>query len=112
MEPETDSRRTLRRLVHLLFVCCIAGLVLTALFGFETPNDTLLFASSGLLLAAVASVFVHLAATRMLTRPEKRAWFRELTGPRAAWRWADYLSCRDLRATATQFAKSTTIPRE
>jgi hypothetical protein len=91
--------------VNLLFVFSIAGLVLTALFGFETPDDTLLFASSGLLIAAVAAVFVHLAATKVLTRPEKRAWFRELTGPKAPWRWADYLSCRDLRAAAIEFAK-------
>lgn len=50
----------LRLTVTVLFVCGIAGIILTALFGFEAPNDILLGASAALLCGAALTVFVHL----------------------------------------------------
>jgi hypothetical protein len=53
----------------------MAGLLLTVVFGFEAPNDTLLLLSSGLLLTAVISVFAHLGFTRRLNRSQKRCGY-------------------------------------
>jgi hypothetical protein len=105
----TNSRTLLRTLVTVLFVCAIAGLVLTGVFGFETPNSRLLLLSSGLLLAALVAVPVHLAVTRTLTRPQKRVWLRQLTGRRAAWVWGEYLTCDDLQAAAITFAEGDAV---
>lgn len=58
-----DSRTLLRLLVSVLFACAMAALVLTGVFGFESPNDSLLLVSSLLLLIAVGAVFLHLAFT-------------------------------------------------
>ena len=100
-----DSLTLLRAFVTVLFVCAMAGLVLTVLFGFEEPNDTLLFLSCGLVLAAIVAVFAHLAATRLLNRAQKRLWLHRLTGRQAASAWAEYLTCDNLRAAASHFAE-------
>jgi hypothetical protein len=104
LKAAIDSRTLLRTLVSVLFICAIAGLVLTAVFGFEEPNASLLFLSSGLLFAAIFAVLVHLAVTGALTRPQKRVWLTRLTGRRAPWAWGEYLTCDDLRAAAMRFA--------
>jgi hypothetical protein len=98
-----DSLTLLRALVTVLSICAMAALVLTALFGFEEPNDTLMLLSSGLLLTAIAAVFAHLGFTRSLNRSQKRIWFRQLTGRRAVRAWSEYLTCDDLRAAAIRF---------
>ena len=90
-----ESVRFLRVLVAVLLVCGLVGLALTALFGFEEPNDTLLFLSSGLLLVAPVLVLAHLSVTRALTPTQRRIWFYQLTGRRAPWAYGDYLSCDD-----------------
>ena len=100
-----DSVRFLRVMVAVLLVCGLVGLALTALFGFEEPNDTLLFLSSGLLLLAPVVVLAHLSVTRALTPSQRRIWFYQLTGRRAPWAFGDYLSCDDLGAAATRFAE-------
>jgi len=100
-----DSLTLVRALVTVLFVCAMAGLVLTAVFGFEQPNNTLLLLSSGLLLTAIVAVFAHLGLTRVLNRSQKRLWFHQLTGRRAVWAWAEYLTCDDLRAAAMRSAE-------
>ena len=103
LKAATDSRTLLRPVVSVLFICAIAGLVLTAVFGFEEPNASLLFLSSGLLFAAIFAVLVHLAVTGALTRAQKRIWLTRLTGRRAAWAWGEYLTCDDLGAAAMRF---------
>lgn len=95
-----DSRAFLRALVTFLSLAATMGLVLTALSGFEEPNDVLLLLSSGLLLVAVVAVFAHLGATRLVEPALKRVWFQQLVGRRALSAWAEYLTCEDLRATA------------
>lgn len=99
----TDSVAKLRALVAVLFVAAMTGLFLTAIFGFETADDTLLFVSSGLLLAAFAAVFAHLWLTGALTPAQKRAWLRRLTGGKAPWAWGEYLACGDLSAALDRF---------
>jgi hypothetical protein len=95
----------LRTVVTVLFVFAIAGLVLTVVFGFEEPNNTLLLLSSGLLLTAILAVFAHLAVTEELNRSEKRIWLAQLTGRKAPWALCEYLTCDDLRATAVSFVE-------
>ena len=111
LKVATDSRTFLRTFVTVLFVCANAGLLLTALFGFEEPNDRLLLFSFGVLIAATVAVLVHLGVTRSLTRPQKRVWLRRLTGRRAASAWGEYLTCDDLRAAAIRFAEENSIAR-
>jgi hypothetical protein len=81
------------------------GLCLTALFGFEEPNSTLLLISSAFVLAAPVTMLVHLTFTRELTRQERRLWIRALTGPRAPWAFSDYLTSEDRPATARRLAE-------
>ena len=100
-----DPRTFLRAVVSVLFVCALAGLVLTGVFGFEAPNDRLLLLSTGLLFTVLVAVLVHLGVTKALTRQQKGIWLRELTGRRAAWAWGEYLSCDDLRAAANRCAE-------
>ena len=104
LEGSGDPRTFLRAVVTVLFVCALAGLVLTGVFGFEAPNDRLMLLSSSLLFAVLVAVLVHLGVTRALTRQQKGIWLRELTGRRAAWAWGEYLSCDDLRAAANRCA--------
>jgi hypothetical protein len=87
------------------------GLATTTLVGFEEPNNTLLFASTVLVLAAPLAALVHLSLTSELTRQEKRAWIRGFTGPRAPRLFADYLTSRDRRATARILAEQRRTPQ-
>ena len=83
----------------------LVGLGLTALFGFEKPNNMLLLVSSVLVLSAPVAMLMHLILTRELTREEKRIWIRELTGPRAPWAFSDYVTSDDRSATARRLAE-------
>lgn len=110
-ETKTDSLVLLRAIVTVLLVCATAGLVLTMVFGFEEPNNTLLLLSSGLLLSAIAAVFVHLGVTRRLNRSEKRTWLRQLTGRRAVRAWREYLVSGDVRGAAIRFVREESARR-
>src|SRR5687768_10713573 len=104
MTTAPDSRALLRPIVSGLFICAFAGLVLTAVFGFEEANGNLLLLSASLLLTAILVVFVHLGVTAALSGPQRRLWLMRLTGRGAIWAFGEYLTCDDLRATATTFA--------
>ena len=106
-----NSLTLLRALVVVLLVCAMTGLVLTAVFGFEEPNTTLLLVSSGSLVTAVLAVFGHLALNRVLDRSQKRMWLTQLTGRRAMFAWAEYLACDDLRAAVRQLAQEAATRR-
>jgi hypothetical protein len=106
LKATTDSRAVVRTCVTVLFVCAMAGLLLTGVFGFETPNERLLILSSGLLLTALVAVLMHVALTGTLTPQQKRVWLRQLTGRRAASAWGEYLTCADPRAAAIRFEEA------
>jgi hypothetical protein len=100
--PARRPQWLLRAIVAVGVTCGLAGLALTALFGFEEPNDTLLLLSSAFLFAPVLAVFIHLSRTSALTPAQRRAWLRRLTSRRAAWAFGEYLSCDDLASAATR----------
>ncbi len=81
----------------------IAGLLLTGVFGFEEPNNTLLLLSFILIFAAPVSVLAHLGTTRGLTRQEKRIWIRALASTRIASAFSAYTTCPDRRALLERF---------
>jgi hypothetical protein len=80
-------------------------LLLTIVLAFETPDTTLLAVSALLVFTFPLAALWHLAATRTLTRAEKRLWLRELTGAEAFSAMSDYVRSPDLRATAQRRAK-------
>jgi hypothetical protein len=92
MHTATRSQTILRTIVLALFVVAMAALVLAFIFGFERPDGTLLLFAALLLVAAIASVFIHLGVTDALDREQKRSWLRRLTGRHALAAWSDYLS--------------------
>ena|SRR2546428_6070860 len=83
----------------------LAGLVLTLVLGFETPNTALLATSGPLTFAAPLAVLWHVAATRTLTAAEKRMWIRELTSAEAWSAISEYMTSPDLRASAQRRAE-------
>ena len=111
LKAAADSRVLLRALVITLFVCSMAGLVLTMVFSFEEPNNALLLGSSTLLLMAIVSVFAHVALTGTLNRSQKRTWLRLLTGRKAVRAWAEYLSSDDPRAAAARLRNEESVRR-
>jgi hypothetical protein len=102
---ERQSRRAVRTVVGILFVAGVLCVVLTALFGFEEPSNTLVVLCCGLLVAPVIVVFTDLYATRALTSSERRIWFQQLTGRRALWAITEYLNCDDLAAAAANLTQ-------
>jgi hypothetical protein len=88
----------------------LAGLVLTFVLGFETPNTALLAMSGALAFAAPLAVLCHFAATRTLTTTEKRMWIRELTGAGAWSAISEYMTSADLRASARRRAEEADRP--
>jgi hypothetical protein len=56
----------------------LAGLALTLVLGFETPNTVLLATSGTLTFGVPLAVLGHFIATRTLTIAEKRMWIRDL----------------------------------
>jgi uncharacterized membrane protein SirB2 len=108
---EPDQMRILRPLVAALLLLGLAGLVLTMLLSFESPNRTLLYLSSALLMAPVLVVFAHVSLTRAMTARQRRLWFRHLTGRRAMWAFGDYLNSSDPGAAADRLAESSSRGR-
>lgn len=96
----------------VLGVFGVVGLGLTAMVGFEEPNDMLLLFSSVLILAVPVVMLVHLGMTTELTAEEKRLWVRELTGLHAISAFSDYLASRDRRATIKQRTDEALARRE
>jgi hypothetical protein len=84
----------------------LAGLVLTVVLGFETPNTVLWAMSGSLTFAAPLAVLWHVAATRRLTTAEKRMWIRELTGAETWSAMSEYMTSRDLSASARRRAEA------
>jgi hypothetical protein len=70
------------------------ALALAVLMGFEEANGAMLFVSTLLLVAAPAVVLGRVAFSHDLTRDEKRAWLRAMTGRRALHAWSSYLRLR------------------
>ena len=83
----------------------LAGLVLTVVLGFETPNTRLLVVSGALMFATPLAVLWHFAATRTLTTAEKRMWVRDFTGAEAWSAMSEYLTSPDLRASGRRRAE-------
>ena len=75
-------------------------LILTAVLGFEEPNDTLLLLSAGLILAAPLTVALHLIFTKELSRNEKRVWLKAFIGSHAGLAFSDYLKSDNRRVGA------------
>jgi Mn2+/Fe2+ NRAMP family transporter len=84
----------------VMSVVGLVGLFITAMAGFEEPDNTLLLFSVLLGLAAPAVVLVHLMFTKELTRREKSLWLRHLAGPHAARVFCIYLTSGDRAASA------------
>ena len=89
----------------------VAGLVLTLVLAFKTPNTVLLAMSAALTFAAPLAVLWHLAVTRTLTTAEKRMWIRELTGAEAWSALSEYMTSPDLRASARRRAEDAAAAR-
>ena len=89
----------------------LAGLVLTGVLGFETPNPALLATSGALIFAAPMAALWHFAATRTLTTAEKRMWIRELTGAEAWSAISEYMTSPDLSASAQRRAEDAAVRR-
>jgi drug/metabolite transporter (DMT)-like permease len=84
----------------VMSVVGLVGLFITAMAGFEEPDNTSLLFSVLLGLAAPAVVLVHLMFTKELTRREKSLWLRHLAGPHAARVFCIYLTSGDRAASA------------
>lgn len=82
----------------------LAGLAATIAVGFEEPNVWMLIGSGLLLAAGPAALLAHLGLNPQLAPEEKRVWWHELTGPRAARAFAAYITSRDRRAVARRLA--------
>jgi hypothetical protein len=71
----------------LLIAAGFVALLLAVVAGFEEADGTLLLVAAIFLLAAPA-VFLQVMIARDLTRDQKRAWLRALTGRRALLAWS------------------------
>lgn len=89
----------------------LAGLVLTVVLGFETPNRGLLAVSGAFMFATPLAVLWHVAATRTLTSAQKRMWVRELTGTGVWSAMSEYLTSPDLRASGRRRAEDAAARR-
>src|SRR5688572_3975192 len=89
----------------------LAGLVLTLVLGFETPNTALLVTSGTLIFATPLAELWHFAATRTLTTAEKRTWIREFIGAETWSAMSEYMTSPDLRASARRRAEDAAARR-
>ena len=89
----------------------LAGLVLTFVLGFETPNTALLATSAALTCATPLAGLWHIAATRTLTTGEKRLWIRALTGAEVWSAMLEYMTSPDLKASARRRAEDAAARR-
>ena len=67
------------------------GVVLAVVLGFEKAPSGLLSASTFCVFAGPAALVLHLWLNRTMTRAEKRAWLKALTGKRALNAVSDYI---------------------
>ena len=86
----------------------LAGLVVTVVLGFETPNMVLFATSGALTCAALLAVLWHFAATRTLTAAER---IREFTGAEAFLAIAEYMTSPDLGASARRRSENAAARR-
>jgi hypothetical protein len=89
----------------------IGGLVVLAaamLVGFEEMGTGILVLAVALMLSAPVGVLLHLWLTNDLTREQKAAWRRELSGPRAAIALSDYIVTEDRAAGAEKLLRRST----
>src|ERR1700732_4341615 len=89
----------------------LAGLVLTCVLGFETPNAVLLATSGALTVGAPLAVLWHFAATRTLTTAEKRMWMGAFTGAEAWSALSEYMTSPDLKVSARRRAEHAAVRR-
>jgi hypothetical protein len=82
----------------------LAGLGLTLVLGFETPNTALFATFGALTLAVPLSAMWHVAATPALTNAQKRMWIREFTSARGSAALSDYMTSKDLTAIVRRTA--------
>jgi hypothetical protein len=96
-------------LANLPYVSLIGlvGLVVNVVLNFEEPHHEMLLVSGLAVLASPLCVFFHLAASRELTRAEKRAWIAGLMGPRGMTLFAAYLKRVDRRRVTEQLVAET-----
>ena len=109
--PRATVPRWVTAISVALSLCGVTGLVLTCVFGFETPNTALFAMSSVLTLAVPLAMLWHLTATRALTTAEKRIWLGELTGTEAWSAMAEYMSSPDLSVSARTRAEDAAARR-
>jgi hypothetical protein len=76
----------------LLTFLGFAGLVANLVLSFEEPQSALLIASGLLLAAAPLGMALHLAATRQLSREEKRRWVAGLLSQRGPALFSAYFT--------------------
>jgi hypothetical protein len=88
----------------VLSVVGMVGLAVTAVVGFEEPNNALWLTSFVLMLVAPVAMLVHLARTRKRTSRERRIWIRQFAGPRAPRAFSAYLTSHDRSVTAERLA--------
>lgn len=89
----------------------VGGLVVLAaamLVGFEEMGTSMLIISVVLMLSAPVGVLLHLWLTNDLTREQKAAWRRELSGPRAATALSEYVVTEDRAAAAERMLRRST----
>ena len=84
----------------LMTVVGIAGLVMTAMLGFEKPNAMLFFLSGAMVFAAPVTALIHLSVTRRLTHDEKRIWVKQFGSAEIWSALSEYLSSSNLSESA------------
>jgi hypothetical protein len=104
--------RVVSRILAGLTVLGFAGVVLTAILGFEAPNTPMLLASGALTLAAPMAALAHLSVTRRLTHEEKRIWLKEFGSPAIWSAFSEYLSSTNLSKNASRRAQDALARRE
>ena len=92
---------TSRRMLKALPFAGLAGLLLLTaalLIGFEEVGTGVVVLSVALMLSVPVGVLLHLSLSADLTPPQKAAWRRVLTGPRALSAMSEYLASDDRAA--------------
>lgn len=99
-------------ILAVLTVVGIAGIVVTAMLGFEEPNTPMLLVFGAMTLAAPVTALVHLSVTRGLTHGEKRIWLREFGSAEVWSALSEYLSSTNLSESAKRRAQDALARRE
>ena len=96
--------RGVRLVLTALGVVGLAGLLLTFWLGFEQGNVLLMTLSAAMVFAVPTAAVIHLAWTRTLNPERKRIWWREFGSAEIWSALSEYLSSRDLGASADRRA--------